>query len=92
MPTPEKISNAPLVQQTHGIIGVDLHGWMLGRGSLLIVTTAIAARIYLAKMVRVTVTMTLIVQACLCVELTTVKVDREAWTVVHLPAVMTLIA
>ena len=65
---------------------------MLMRDSLLVVTTAIAARNYLAKMVRVTVTMTLIVQACLCVELTTVKVDREAWTVVHLPAVMTLIA
>ena len=56
---------------------------MLMRDSLLVVTTAIAARNYLAKMVRVTVTMTLIVQACLRVELTIVKVDQEDWTAVQ---------
>ena len=43
-------------------------------------------------MVRVTVTMILTVVAHLCVVLTIVKVDPEAWTVVHLPAIMTLIA
>ena len=43
-------------------------------------------------MVRVTVTTILTVRDHLCVVPTIVKVDPEVWTVVHLHAIMTLIA
>ena len=65
---------------------------MLGRGFSLIVTSALAAWIHLALMAREIVTMTLTVQACLCVEVTIVKVDQKAWTVAPLSALTTLTA